>query len=146
MLLKGGSVSSYGTYEELTATGYNIKDILDSYNNSMTQKNAGEDKQKFTDEKKKTAGEIEKDKKVDEAKKDAAKDKDKTHDAAKDLIVEEDKFDEGVGVRDYLNLFSFSIGCWALLIFAIISIVSAALQLAPSYLLVIWSKKTIKEQ
>lgn len=42
MLLKSGTVSSYGTYEELTSTGYNIKDILDSYNNALTQKDGGD--------------------------------------------------------------------------------------------------------
>lgn len=60
--------------------------------------------------------------------------------------MEEEKFEEGVGLRDYLNLFSFSFGCWAILIYLVISILCSLLQLAPSYILVVWSSKSLQEQ
>ena len=79
------------------------------------------------------------------SKNDQQDNKSKAPDASKDLIVAEEKFEEGVGLKDYLNFFSFTIGCWALLIYAIISIISALLQLAPSYFLVIWSAMTLEK-
>ena len=36
MLLKEGSVVCQGSYEEIIQTGFNIKDILDSYNKALT--------------------------------------------------------------------------------------------------------------
>lgn len=51
-MLKDGEIACNGTYEELEATGYNIKDILDSFNNAMMVKEG--DKNKFKDEVKKT--------------------------------------------------------------------------------------------
>lgn len=35
LLLKEGKVVKLGNYEEITSTGFNIKDILDSYNQAM---------------------------------------------------------------------------------------------------------------
>lgn len=52
MLLKEGSVVCQGSYEEIIQTGFNIKDILDSYNKALTAQEG--QKNKFKDEKKKT--------------------------------------------------------------------------------------------
>lgn len=127
MLLKNGEVSSLGSYSDLEATGYNIKDILDSFNNALTAKDG--EKNKFKDEVKKTESAAPSPVKKEEEKKEEEPKKEKpaAADASKDLIVAEEKFEEGVGLRDYLNLFSFSIGAWAILIYFLIAVASAVL-------------------
>lgn len=55
MLLKNGRVSCFGSHSELVATGYNIKDILDSYNKVLMQTDG--EKAKFEDEVEKSGSE-----------------------------------------------------------------------------------------
>ena len=43
LLLKEGKVLANGTYDDIVATGFNIKDILESYNQAMKDKD-GDDK------------------------------------------------------------------------------------------------------
>lgn len=49
--MKEGKVVAQGSYDEITSTGFNIKDILDTYNQSMKKKDNKADEAKFTKEK-----------------------------------------------------------------------------------------------
>lgn len=48
LIFQEGEVANHGTYEEISAT-FNVKDILDSFNQSQKSKE-GETKKKFTAE------------------------------------------------------------------------------------------------
>lgn len=49
MLLKEGKVVQQGTYQQISDSGFNIKDILDSFNQALKDKGPNEkDKGKFT--------------------------------------------------------------------------------------------------
>lgn len=142
MLLKEGSVVCQGSYEEIIQTGFNIKDILDSYNKALTAQEG--QKNKFKDEKKKTNDASPSPTKLSES--EPAKKQSQQHDSAKDLVQAEQKFEDDIGFQDYRNLFSFTIGCWGILLYAAISVITTLLQMAPSYVLVLWSSLTLEEQ
>jgi len=151
LLLKEGRTVHKGTYEEIIAAGFNIKDILDSYNQALMARDEDGDKAvKFVDEaskhmvqgtSKETAN-----KKTDHGAEGTANAPKIANEKSKDLIVAEEKFEDDIGFQDYMNLFSFSIGAWAIVIYALVSILTTILQLAPSYLLVKWASMDLKEQ
>lgn len=130
-----------GSYAEITSTGFNIKDILDSYNKALGAKEGtGGEALKFKDEVKRGA-EPTSPSKLTEAQLEELKTNKKKK---QNLIVDEEKFEDDIGFKDYKNLFSFSIGIWAIILYAFVSISTALLQLAPSYVLVIWSSMTLE--
>lgn len=49
-------------------------------------------------------------------------------------------------MKDYTNMFSFSIGSCAMIIYAIIAIISSILQLIPSYAIAKWTAMPFEEQ
>lgn len=50
MLLEEGDVVKQGTYEEINETGFNIKEILQTYNQAMKNTDAEKKGKKFNDE------------------------------------------------------------------------------------------------
>ena len=52
LLLKDGKALAHGSYSDINATGFNIKDILESYNQAMKDKDDKntKTKEKYTDE------------------------------------------------------------------------------------------------
>jgi len=147
-LIKDGKVVKKGTYEEIVETGFNIKDILDSFNNAMKTESKDE-KKEFTKElvavspsKVKEAA-VEQEKAASTAVATTAGVEEKK---GQDLIVAEEKIDGSIGLKDYRNMFSFSIGSSAMVIYAIISIVCSVLQLAPSYILASWTSLDLEGQ
>lgn len=62
-------------------------------------------------------------------------------------MVAEQKIEGGVGLQDYLNLFSFTIlGCGGLVLYVVVSILCSLLQLVPSYALAVWTALPKDEQ
>lgn len=57
-----------------------------------------------------------------------------------DLIVAEEKLDDDVGYVDYQNLFSFTAGNKVLFGYLFVSIIAAAVQLIPSYIMAKWTQ------
>ena len=129
LLLKEGQVVAQGSYDDIVKTGFNIKDILDSYNQAMQDEDAGDGqkKQGFTKEKLPAAvvdgaqGSVQPQRgnfgakgeavdKQEEGKADAVEAATKEGDQNKklDLVVAEEKLEGGIGFRDFSNLFSFS--------------------------------------
>lgn len=49
-MLKEGKVVKHGSYQEIVATGFNIKDILDTFNQGMKKDDEGKEKKEFTKE------------------------------------------------------------------------------------------------
>lgn len=47
MLLKEGKVEKLGSFEDITAAGFNIKDILDSFNQANKDNEDKNEKTKF---------------------------------------------------------------------------------------------------
>ena len=47
MLLKEGRVEKLGSFEDITAAGFNIKDILDSFNQANKDNEDKDEKNKF---------------------------------------------------------------------------------------------------
>ena len=144
-----------GTYEEINAT-FNIKDILDSYNQSL-KKGTEDDKENNTQKKfsaedaspskpKEEATPAKKNENVVTEANDKEAEKKKEKDKQQDLVVAEEKFEGGVTFKDYLNHFSFTVlGCGGLFLYAFISILCALLQLAPSYVLAKWTSLPLQE-
>lgn len=132
-----------GNYEQITSTGFNIKDILDSYNKALGAKEneKGDNALKFKDEIKRGAEPTSPSKMTEEQIEAMKNNKIKKQ----NLIVDEEKFDDDIGFKDYKNLFSFSIGIWAIIIYGFVSITTALLQLAPSFILVTWSSMNLEE-
>lgn len=117
-----------GSYDDIVKTGFNIKDILDSYNQAMQDKDSedGQKKQEFTKEKlpaasagraqepaqpqNETKAKEETVGKQGERKVDAVEAQTKEGDQNKklDLVVAEEKLEGGIGFRDFSNLFAFS--------------------------------------
>jgi hypothetical protein len=59
--------------------------------------------------------------------------------------VAEEKAVGNVGLKDWLDLLSYSIGCSALVIYILLSIISSIAQLVPSYILAYWSAMSLEE-
>ena len=118
-----------GSYDDIVKTGFNIKDILDSYNQAMQEEDFGDGqkKQEFTKEKLPAAvvdriqesaqpqkgnsgAKGETVGKQEERKPDAVEAPTKEGDQNKklDLVVAEEKLEGGIGFQDFSNLFSFS--------------------------------------
>ena len=144
-----------GTYEEITETGFNISEILDSYNKAMTVSDNKEAKKEFLTEKDQKKKDQDRPavgnttKKIVEEEEEAeeeGKEKKEKEKQQEDLIVAEEKMEGGVGLKDFVNLFSFSVGSSAIVIYIILSIICAALQLAPSYILSSWTRLSQEEQ
>lgn len=116
MLLKEGKVVCKGSFSEICSTGFNIKDILDSYNQSLQDK--GEVKKEFTNEVSKSPA-----KKKEEKTPLAATVP--TADKQQNLVVSEEKLDGNIGLKDYSNMMSFSIGNIALVLYLAISVATS---------------------
>ena len=130
MLLKEGKVISHGSYEKIVETGFNIKDILDSFNVALKDK-AGEnkkDKGKFTKEEVSPAKKTEKESPVKKTEVNAVttmenEDKKKVV----DLVVPEKMIEGGIGFKDYRDLFSFSLGICGIFLYIFVSIAASLL-------------------
>jgi len=61
-------------------------------------------------------------------------------------MVQEKKMEGNIGLRDYMNLFSFSIGSTAIVIYFLIAIATSLIQLVPSFVLAKWTKMDLEEQ
>ena len=130
MLLKEGKVISHGSYEQIVETGFNIKDILDSFNVALKDK-AGEnkkDKGKFMKEEVSPAKKTEKESPIKKTEANAIttmenEDKKKVV----DLVVPEKRIEGGVGFKDYRDLFSFSLGICGIFFYIFVSIASSLL-------------------
>lgn len=145
MLLKEGRVEKLGSYEDITAAGFNIKDILDSFNQAnKDNKDKDADKSKFKAEatsptkveKKELSPSKTSEKKKDETEKDTDKEKEKKE---FNMVVDEIKHEGGINFKDYVDLFSFSSGKFGIFMYSFLSITSALLQLLPSYILATWT-------
>jgi len=55
------------------------------------------------------------------------------------LIVSEEKLEGDVGLKDYINLYSFSLGIFSIILYVFVAVICALLQLAPSYLIAAWT-------
>jgi hypothetical protein len=62
-----------------------------------------------------------------------------------DLIAAEDKDIGGVGYKDYKNLLSFGGGCCAVFLYFFMTCICTALQLAVSYIIVMWVRLPLEE-
>lgn len=169
--MKEGQVVAQGSYEDIVKTGFNIRDILDSYNQAMKDKDSEDGKknigkQEFTKEKLPAASAARTQEaaqpqngspetkaetlgKQERKKADAGEAATQEGDQNKklDLVVAEEKLEGGIGFRDFSNLFAFSpCGLGGLFLFLAFQGLSAALQLAPSYILSRWSKLELEEQ
>lgn len=149
MLLKEGKVISHGSYEKIVETGFNIKDILDSFNVALKDKAEDNkaDKGKFKKEEVSPEKKTEKESPSKKTEANAVttvgnEDKKKVV----DLVVPEKRIEGGVGFKDYRELFSFSLGICGIILYAFISIAASLLQLAPSYVISIWTSKELEEQ
>jgi ATP-binding cassette subfamily C (CFTR/MRP) protein 4 len=140
MLLSDGAVRKLGSYQEILESGFNIREIIESFNKAYSGKidTSKETVKKFKDEavipimaiksslqKSPTGTKTEK---------------------KQDLVMEEENIEGGVGFLDYKNMFSYSIGQSAIWIYLCISIVAALLQLVPSYAMVMWSSESSQGQ
>ena len=142
LLLKDGKVVKIGSYQEIVETGFNIKDILDSYNQALKARE--DDDSKKTVFKAETAnGSPQKLKENGQSKQAeavvnkgdstaafaAGKEKTPKENEKKqeDLVVAEEKIEGGVGFRDYQNLFSFSVGTSGIVLYFAISVICSLL-------------------
>jgi len=56
-----------------------------------------------------------------------------TADKQQHLVVAEEKLDGNIGLKDYSNMMSFSIGNISLVLYLVISVSTALIQILPSY-------------
>ena len=142
-----------GTYEDITASGFNIADILDSFN--QASKDKGEKANKFKSEAASPSKILDAEK--SEAKKSESEKKKlenlETQDgstgkkkAEVEMIAPEIKHEGGIKLQDFVDLFSFSIGNFGIFLYCLFSITCAVLQLVPSYVLAEWSDLPLEEQ
>lgn len=61
------------------------------------------------------------------------------------LVDEDKKVEGGISLKDYRDLFSFSIGSLGIFIFWSLAIIACLLQLVPSYVLATWSGMPLEE-
>jgi hypothetical protein len=71
---------------------------------------------------------------------------DKEKDKKQNLVVEEETLHGNIGLRDYMNLFSFSIGNAAIIIYIILAVVTSLVQLIPSYVITKWTAMDLEGQ
>jgi hypothetical protein len=159
--LKEGKVVVCGDYSEVVKTGFNIKDILDSFNKALKAQDAKDAKPE------KDAKEIKPEKewadkcKVEDAPK-WAPEKEATEKCPvpepmkEDLAIKLKPSDvvltspetehPPVSFQDWRNFFSFSSGMPGMIVFAIIAIATSVMQMAPTYVMSIWSALPLEEQ
>ena len=143
LLIKEGKVAKLGSYAEITATGFNIKDILDTFNQTMKTGNSAGAKEKHSAEKK-----------VEEKPKEALSKVETTTQATQgavekkqaDLVVAEERLDGNVGWQDYKNLFSFSIGVTAIFLYIFVALAASVVQLGPSWSIAKLTALSLEEQ
>lgn len=92
-----------GSYEDIVSAGFNVKDILDSYNQALKATDEDGEKKSFKKEEKGAKGADEKNKqeeatinkteKGDTTKNENGNDSDEEHEKAIDLIVAEEKIE-----------------------------------------------------
>lgn len=135
LLLKDGDVVKKGSYDEITETGFNIKDILDSYNQAM--QSTDQEGNQFAKEVAPAAEakQIEKAEKRPEPKK------------TQDLIAAEQKRETFVTAQDYLNILSYSPStCLSIFLMTFLTVVVCLVQMVPNYIVSIWTKMSLEEQ
>ena len=138
LLLKEGKVVKMGTYQEITETGFNIKDILDTYNQAMQEKEGDQGKKFEKEEEGPVEQAEEKEEEVDEETK--AKRRKES-----DLIVAEDK-GRDVTFKDFADYLSFTNVCAATTVTLGISLAIAVIQLLPNYIVSVWTKQDYETQ
>jgi len=62
-----------------------------------------------------------------------------------DLVVPEKMIEGGVGFQAYKDLFSFSMGMFGIILYALVAIIASVLQMAPSYIISTWTSKDLEE-
>lgn len=175
LVIKDGQQSVMGDFKTITTSGFNIEEILQSLNKSMSKgaKSAG---QGFKAEVKGIARKLTKqaqaqgvvldtqmadgddDSEDDGALKqeleaelfadeDAAKDQEKEKKEDDGELIQEEEVDTGrLGCQDISNYFSFSYGCFNWVIYVTIGLVTAFLQLFTTFIVSYWADRPFEEQ
>mmetsp|Transcript_19142 Transcript_19142/g.32631 ORF Transcript_19142/g.32631 Transcript_19142/m.32631 type:complete len:690 (+) Transcript_19142:1244-3313(+) len=176
LLGEKGNVVKIGSYSDILSTGFNIKDILDSYNQAL-KSNPNQTETKFEDEKKGYGRDLfqsqellePEDVQISSQRASLKREvKSESGDITRrvnpesqremqtqiqlqppkeeKLIVAEEKLSGNIRFEDYRNLFSYSMGAFSIFIYLFLSSLASGLQLAPSYILSKWTKLPFQEQ
>jgi len=125
LLLKEGKVVACGNYEEITKTGFNIKDILDTFLSANEVKKADKNKSPEKPKEKQKSEPLvvvkakpqEITKELDEVKKDKPK---------STVKLTADEIDHPpVGFKEYRDFFAFSAGLPGMALFLVIAILAS---------------------
>jgi len=142
LVLKNGSQNAIGCYDDITKTGFDIEEILKSYNAQLAGKKSAmyakeTEKRVVIADKKSTT----KDKADDLATEATEKKK-----PSGDLHTAEEVEKGSVSIQDFKNLLSFSVGHWGFVLYFAISISAAGCQLFTTYWVSLWVNQDMEEQ
>jgi len=129
-----------GNYQEIISTGFDIEEILKSYNQQLSKKQKEEDGKKnpakgFSAEKIKEKG-------TGERKKEKS-DKEK---GSGDLLVAEEKDTGRIMYQDIKNYIGYSYGNKGIVMFVTFQVLCALCQLYSTYWVSYWTERDFEEQ